>query len=59
MVRLLALMSLGAELAERTHGNKDSETTKDKQENENPARGRVGTRVFIIGLIISNYLFTK
>ena len=51
MVRLLAFMSVGAEFAERTHGNRHSETTKDKQEEENPARGRVGTRVFIKGAI--------
>ena len=51
MVRLLALISVGAEFAERTHGNRHSETTKEKQEEENPARGRVGTRVFIIGAI--------
>ena len=51
MVRLLALILVGAEFAERTHGNRHSETTKDKQEGENPARGRVGTRVFIIGAI--------
>ena len=59
MVRLLALMSVGAEFAERTHGSRHSENTKEKQEEENPARGRVRTRVFIIGAIISNYLFTK
>jgi len=40
MVRLLALISVGAEFAERTHGNRHSETTKEKQERENPARGR-------------------
>jgi len=51
MVRLLALMSVGAEFAERTHGNRHSETTKEKQEEENPARRRVDTRVFIIGAI--------
>jgi len=34
-----------------TKANRHSETTKDKQEEENPARGRVGARVFIIGAI--------
>ena len=34
-----------------TKANKHSETTKEKQEEENPARGRVGTRVFIRGVI--------
>ena len=51
MVRLLTVMSVGAELAERTHGNKHSETTKEKQEEESPARVRVGTRGFIKGAI--------
>ena len=31
MVRLLALMSLGAEFAVRTHGNRHNENTKEKQ----------------------------
>jgi hypothetical protein len=31
--------------------NRHSETTKEKQENENPARVRVLTRVFIKGAI--------
>ena len=52
MVRLLALISVGAEFAERTHGNKHSETTKEKQEEENPARVRVLTRVFFNGVIL-------
>ena len=47
MVRLLECMCVGAELAERTHGNRHSETTKDKQEKEKPARGRVGPRMYI------------
>ena len=51
IIRLLALISVGAEFAERTHGNRHSETTKEKQENENPARVRVLTRVFIRGAI--------
>ena len=51
MVRLLAVISVGAEFAERTHGNKHSETTKEKQEEENPARVRVAARVFIKGAI--------
>ena len=38
MVRLLALMSVGAEFAERTHGSRHRETTYDKQAEEKPAR---------------------
>ena len=49
--KVVEFRSLGAEFAERTHGKRHSETTKDKQEDENPSRGRVGTRVFIIGAI--------
>ena len=30
-----------------TKANRHSETTKDEQENENPARGRVGPRIYI------------
>ena len=47
IVRLLALISVGAEFAERTHGNRHSEKTKDKQEDVNPARGTVSARDFI------------
>ena len=38
MVRLLALISVGAEFAERTDGNRHSETAYDKQAKEKPAR---------------------
>ena len=34
-----------------TKANRHSETTKEKQAMVNPARGRVGTRVFIKGVI--------
>ncbi len=37
-----------------TKANRHSETTKDKQENENPARVRVLTRVFINRAIQKN-----
>ena len=30
-----------------TKANRYNETTKDKQEDENPARGRVGMRMYI------------
>jgi hypothetical protein len=46
MVRLLALISVGAEFAERTHGNRHSENTKDKQEKKILLACGVGTRLY-------------
>ena len=47
MVRLLALISVGAEFAERTHGNRHSETIINKRVKIKLACARSGASKFI------------
>ena len=50
-------MSVGAEFAERTHGNRHSETIINKRVKNKLAGARAGASKLFIGIVSKIYLF--